>query len=137
MRAEFTVLGEPVGKGRPRATATGRMYTPSKTVVYENLIRMEYERQCGEQRIRKPDWVALTIGAYYAIPKNVSKKKRQEMLNGDVRPTKKPDIDNVLKCVADALNEVAYDDDTQIVQCYCEKYYSDEPRINVIVRSFE
>ena len=41
---DFTIPGEPVGKGRPRAFvmkgAGIRMYTPKKTVNYENLVKI-------------------------------------------------------------------------------------------------
>ena len=136
MKAEFTVMGEPVGKARPRVTRMGHAYTPEKTVLYENLIKMEFERQCGEQRVHKPDSVELSVVAYFQIPSSASRKKRGEMENGYIRPTKKPDADNLLKCVGDALNGLAYDDDSQVVQCHVEKWYSDTPRIEVTVRSF-
>ena len=135
MKAEFTVIGEPVGKARPRVTRMGHAYTPAKTVLYENLIKVEYERQCGEQRASKPEGVSLSVAAYFQTPSSVSRKKRESMLNGEIRPTKKPDADNILKCVGDALNGVAFDDDSQIVQCHAEKWYSDTPRLVVIVRS--
>lgn len=137
------VLGEPQGKGRPRFVTRynpatqksfGQAHTPDKTVVYENLIRTEYSIQT--KNFRYPDDVMLDmrILAYYGIPKSVSKKKRMLMLEGSIRPTKKPDIDNVMKVVADSLNQVAYKDDTQIVDVQCRKFYSEEPRIEVIIR---
>ena len=66
-----------------------------------------------------------------SIPKSVSKKKRGLMLEGMLRPTKKPDMDNVVKIIADSLNQIAYRDDTQIVDCQCRKFYSDDPRVEV------
>ena len=51
-----------------------------------------------------------------------------------LRPIKKPDMDNVVKVIADSLNGVAYRDDTQIVDQMCRKFYSDEPRVEVIIR---
>lgn len=42
--------------------------------------------------------------------------KKTAMLSGELLPTKKPDIDNIVKAVLDALNEVAYRDDTQVVE---------------------
>ncbi|WP_139353333.1 RusA family crossover junction endodeoxyribonuclease, partial [Clostridioides difficile] len=50
-----------------------------------------------------------------------------------LRPNKKPDIDNVVKIIADSLNEIAYKDDTQIVEVVASKYYSDKPRVEVIL----
>lgn len=137
------VLGEPQGKGRPRFVARynpatqksfGQAHTPDKTVVYENLIRTEYSIQTKNFRYPDDAMLDMRILAYYSIPKSASKKKRALMLEGSIRPTKKPDMDNVLKVVADSLNQVAYKDDTQIVDAQCRKFYSEEPRIEVIIR---
>lgn len=130
---EIVVPGSPVGKGRPRFAKRGNFistYTPEKTVVYENLIKCEYERQSG---YRFPDTSPLRviILAYFEIPKSVSKKKRVEMIKGYARPTKKPDLDNIAKCYLDALNGVAYKDDVQVVECCVEKYFSENPRVKI------
>lgn len=77
------------------------------------------------------------IIAYYPIAKNTSKKKRQQMLAGLIRPTKKPDLDNVIKSILDALNKVAYHDDTQIVSLSMEKFYSGSPRVEVSISNLE
>ena len=53
------------------------------------------------------------------------------MLKGNIRPTKKPDCDNVLKIVADSLNQIAYKDDSQIVETSVKKYYAEIPRVEV------
>lgn len=140
------VLGEPQGKGRPRFVARynpvtqksfGQAHTPDKTVVYENLIRTEYSIQTGNFRYPDDAMLDMRILAYYSIPKSASKKKRAMMLEGAIRPTKKPDMDNVMKVVADSLNQVAYKDDTQIVDAQCRKFYSEEPRIEVVIRQIE
>ena len=132
MEVRFTVFGDPHGKGRHR-TGKGREYTPEKTVLYENLVKTEYQRQ---SRVRFPDEAMLDVRifAYYAIPKSVSKKKRQAMLDHKIRPTKKPDADNVCKVICDSLNKIAYRDDTQIVDCMVRKFYSDRPRVVVSIR---
>lgn len=133
-KIKFTILGNPSGKGRPRfSTQTGRAYTPKKTVMYENLVRTEYGIQCGNFMFADDSMLDMRILAFYEIPKSTSKKKRALMLNGMIRPTKKPDMDNVVKIIADSLNKVAYRDDTQIVDCQCRKFYSDTPRVEVII----
>ena len=109
----FTVPGEPTGKARPRVVR-GHAFTPEKTVLYENLIKTEYERQCGRAIFEGP--VGVTVIAYYSIPKSDSRKKRDLKINGALRPMKKPDADNVLKCICDALNGVAFVDDAQVVR---------------------
>ena len=134
MEVKFTIYGEPKGKGRPRFnTKTGHAITPKDTVNYETLVRMEYMNQC--QNVMFPDgsMLDMRIKAYYSIPKTAmkSKKKYAQMLEGVIRPTKKPDMDNVVKIIADSLNKIAYRDDTQIVDCQCRKFYSDKPRVEV------
>ena len=134
MTVKFTVLGEPRGKQRPRMTRNGHTYTPAETVQYENLVRMEYRRQCGDYRFPDDAALDMRIMAYYAIPKSVSKKKRQEMLERRIRPLKKSDWDNVGKIIADSLNEIAYKDDVQIVDGQVRKFYSDQPRVVVTIQ---
>lgn len=127
----FTVPGEPCAKGRPRFSRQGqfvRTYTPAKTANYENLVVLEYQNAGGKML---DGMIAMTIKAFYPIPKSTSKKQRSRMVNGIIRPTKKPDTDNILKIVADALNGIAYKDDSQIVTSHIEKWYSDEPHIDV------
>ena len=128
----ITVPGQPQGKGRARVCLRGgyaRAYTPDNTVAYENLIKLAY----GERGISVMP-VELAVTAYYCIPKYFSKKKRNEALSGHVRPQTKPDIDNVVKVVCDALNKVAYNDDTQVVKIVAEKYYGETPGLVIEIK---
>ena len=136
-KVKFIVMGEPKGKARPRFSVyAGRVHTrtPDDTVLYENLIRTEYRHQCGTVKFPQGCPIELRIYIYRPIPQSVSKKKRAQMVAGDIRPTKKPDFDNVTKAVCDALNGVAYDDDSQIVDAMARKLYSEQPRIEVIIK---
>lgn len=135
MRTQVCIYGEPQGKGRPRfSTVCGhaKTRTPDQTVIYENLVKTEYRNQSG---VRFPDDAMLDVRviAYYTIPKSISKKKRQAMLDHKVRPTKKPDFDNIGKVICDSLNGIAYRDDAQIVDAQVRKFYSDTPRVVVII----
>lgn len=133
-KAKFTVYGEPKGKGRPRFnTKTGHAITPKDTVSYENLVKLEWQTAYGTENFPKEAMLDMRIKAYYRIPKSASKKKRAAMLAGEIRPTKKPDMDNVVKIIADSLNNLAYYDDTQIVDCQCRKFYSENPRVEVTI----
>ncbi len=136
-KIKFIVMGEPKGKGRPRFSVyAGHVHTrsPDDTVIYENLIRTEYRKQCGTVKFLTGCAIEMRIYIYRSIPQSVSKKKRAQMVAGDIRPTKKPDFDNVTKAVCDALNGVAYDDDSQIVDAMARKFYSEQPRIEVIIK---
>ena len=100
---------------------------------YENLVKLEWQTAYGTESFPKEAMLDMRIKAYYRIPKSASKKKRAAMLAGEIRPTKKPDMDNVVKIIADSLNNLAYYDDTQIVDCQCRKFYSENPRVEVTI----
>ena len=134
MRVKFIVPGEPVAKGRPRFNVrTGRAYTPEKTLDYENKIRRIYKKEVNHYF---EGYVRLTVKAYYKIAKSDSKKKKEQKLKGELRPSVKPDLDNIIKCI-DALNGVAFKDDSYIVEVQAFKYYSDEPRVEFIIEDLE
>ncbi|MGD9567555.1 MAG: RusA family crossover junction endodeoxyribonuclease [Sedimentibacter sp.] len=140
MKIKFTILGEPQGKGRPRfANIKGKVITrtPDATVLYENLIATEYRRQVGSAKFPDNEMVDMRIMAYFTIPASASKKKKKQMEDCEIRPTKKPDMDNIIKVVADSLNQIAYRDDAQVVDCQIRKYYSQQPRIEVTLSSVE
>lgn len=135
MRTQVCIYGEPQGKGRPRfSTVCGHVKTrtPDQTVIYENLVKTEYRNQSGV-RFSDDAMLDVRVMAYYTIPKSISKKKRQAMLDHKVRPTKKPDFDNIGKVICDSLNGIAYRDDAQIVDAQVRKFYSDTPRVVVII----
>jgi Holliday junction resolvase RusA-like endonuclease len=66
------------------------------------------------------------------VPQSWSAKKRAAALAGAIRPAKRPDLDNIAKML-DALNEVVWRDDAQVVSGLIEKLYSDRPRLRVEV----
>lgn len=121
---EFIVEGNPQGKARPRfSQKSGTVYTPAKTAKYEKLIRKAF-LAAGGKTIPSDCYVGITVDAYFQIPKSYTKGKRLACQYNVYRPAKKPDIDNVLKVVMDALNVVAYVDDKQVVSVTCRKYYT-------------
>lgn len=128
---KFTVMGKPVSKGRPRL---GRYttYTPEKTVNYENLVKYSFIEQCkGVKPLEGA--LEVTIIFYMPIPKSTSKKNRELMLQNIIKHTKKPDMDNCIKSVTDALNGMAYLDDSQIVDMNTKKRYADVPRVEMFI----
>lgn len=121
---EFIVEGDPQGKARPRfSQKSGTVYTPTKTVRYERLIRKAF-LDAGGNAIPSDCYVGITVDAYFQIPKSYTKGKRLACQHNINRPAKKPDIDNILKIVLDGLNGVAYADDKQVIEVRCRKFYS-------------
>ena len=129
----FTIPGNPVGKGRPRATTINgmaRMYTPKKTASYETLVVMSYTQAGGTKMIGP---IGMHIAATFEMPLSWSMRKRKLMDGGPCQ--KKPDADNVMKVVADALNGVAYHDDSSIVFASVSKRWGQDGSVTVEIAS--
>lgn len=137
----FHVPGKPRGKARARTVrnqSSNRTvsYKPEKDLLYENLIKERFLNQAGEFYIEGGKPVTLRIVARFLPPKSTSKKKQKQMMDGEILPLKKPDMDNIVKVVADALNGVAYNDDTQIVLVSAKKAYSAIEGLDVTVEEY-
>lgn len=128
MEYRLTIPGEPVAKARPRVGKFGT-YTPEKTKNYETLVKELYFTRLGQTMLEGE--LTVEIKAYFGISKSASKKARDEMERGLRRPIKRPDIDNIIKSVTDALNGVAYADDSQIIEVKASKHYSSSPRVEL------
>lgn len=133
---EFEVPGKIIGKGRPRLNSyTGCVYTPTRTKDYENLViqyfMLKYPRfKPLEGRVK------VEITANFGIPKSAKKQDRELMLENKINPIKKPDIDNIVKIVLDAMNECAFNDDTQITKLSVEKKYSESENVYVKIEEY-
>ena len=133
----FLVEGKPQGKARARTfydNHAGKMrsVTPGQTKSYEDLIRWNYRAAGGQYLGEK--LISVDIQAFYPIPKSFSKKKRKAAVFEETRPTTKPDCDNVIKVVLDALNGVAYYDDKQVISVSCNKYYGETGYLKITVK---
>ena len=78
--------------------------------------------------------VTVAIYIRVEIPKSFSKQKRKDALANIIKPTKKPDLDNIAKCFLDAMNEVVYLDDKQVVNLHVTKVYSEIGAVEVMVK---
>ncbi|WP_446897458.1 RusA family crossover junction endodeoxyribonuclease [Clostridium sp. LBM24168] len=126
---ELIVPGEPMGKQRPKFNRwTKSAHTPEKTLNYETYVKELY---VTNKLPMLEGYIRVDITAFYRIPKSTSNKKRQQMLNNELLPDKKPDLDNVAKIICDALNSIAYLDDKQIVSLTVNKFYSEQPQVVV------
>lgn len=139
---QFHVPGKPQGKARARTVYSSGLkhsvtYTPDNDLLYENLIKTMYIHAAKGIKFDKEVPVALRIVARFEPPKSTSKKKKLQMLSGEIPVIKKPDIDNIVKVIADALNGVAYKDDTQIVFVAAKKTYSAEEGLDVTIEEYK
>ena len=112
---------EPVPKGRPKFTRTGHAYTPEKTKKYEKVIREYYQENTSDYYDTA---IQISLIFYMPIPKSTTKKQRLLIESGYVKFTKKPDLDNMIKAVTDAILGVAYEDDSLITKINAEKRYT-------------
>lgn len=132
MTYELIIPGEPTAKQRPKH-GKGYTYTPEKTVNYENLVKVLFAEKYGQAEVLT-EGLKVEIIAYFGIPKSTSKIKANAMRWGNINPTKKPDTDNIAKIVLDALNGIAFKDDSQVVELRVVKLYSDVPRVKIEIK---
>jgi Holliday junction resolvase RusA-like endonuclease len=130
------IPGEPQAKGRPRffpiRTKAGRTFsravTPLKTRTYETLIQELFVLAYpGFMPMEGP--LSMEVDAYLRIPKSASRRRRDMMEGGTIVPEKRPDVDNILKSAGDALNGLAFRDDSQIAEAIIRKRFSSQPRM--------
>lgn len=133
----FIVEGKPQGKARARTfydKRVGKMrsVTPEQTKSYEDLIRWSYKAAGGQYMGEKT--LQVDIQAFYPIPQSFSKAKRNDAIFERIRPTTKPDLDNCAKAVLDALNGVAFYDDSQVVDLTIRKFYGETGYLKITIK---
>lgn len=138
-KVELTILGDPMGKQRPRYSMNNgvvRTYTPQKTINYESLIVHEYNQKYGKVMFDKEEYLKVFIVAYFSLPKSCYGKKglnksgKEKM--SKIYCTKHVDIDNIAKVVLDALNGICYYDDKQVAVLSVMKLWTTEtPKVEV------
>ena len=131
----FEITGEPVAKGRPRFTRFGRAYTPAKTKLYEERVKMAARMAVMAQRweiVPVEYCVALKATFFMGMPKSWSEKKRASMFG---RPcAKSPDLDNLEKGLCDGMNGAGvWVDDRQVARIEAAKFWHTEPAVWVSV----
>ena len=154
MKIQFTIHGEPFGKlnMQPRMIHGHAIaFNPKKNSEYmERIISIlnnipEVASHTGEKK-KKNTPVYITIVAYYKVPDSHYKyykktkewkydKEGNDMLAGLIKPTKKPDLDNISKVICDAISHQGgiWHDDSQITSEMLSKHYSDKPRVEVCI----
>ena len=118
---------KPTGKGRPRLAGRGAVYTPTKTKAYENFVKGCYIEQCDAYCFAEVP-IVMEVEAYMPVPTKFRKAEKLDALAGKLKPCEKPDVDNILKAILDALNELAYADDRFIYKLSIVREYSENPR---------
>lgn len=140
----FAVAGTPQGKGRARAFAKKGggigLYSDKKTAKYEESVRAVSRRVMRDEPSPYEGPISLKVSAVFPIPKSWPKWKQALARNGQLRPTGKPDLDNVVKAIKDGMNKIVWLDDSQVCAVSAEKFYTPEgqsPCVWVSVRQLE
>lgn len=143
----FFVPGNPQGKARPQSAvvfkkdgsvargASGRAvirhFTPTKTVNYEATIATYFRQTRSGPPFTCP--VILVLEITQPVTDSWPKWKKAMCAQRRMLPVNKPDADNIEKAVKDALNRVAWMDDTQVVGSMKFKRFGDTPGVKVII----
>lgn len=118
------VPGRLVGKGRPRIARVGafvRAITPEKTRNMEAVIR-SLAADAMEGRPPFLGAVEVIVTMRWLYPRSWSAKRK-----GDTHwATGRPDLDNCLKLLGDALNKIVWYDDAQIASVGVARYYVED-----------
>ena len=119
----FFVTGNPKAQPRLRATRRGtfvRMYTPNSAKEWQVKVAAS-----AYTKFYSPLSGALdvTLAFYFNRPKSHTTKSGSLKLSAPLEHRFKPDVDNLAKCVLDAMNEIAYTDDSQIQSLVVTKRY--------------
>jgi len=132
----FEVPGLPVPKARARVTRAGITYTPQETLNYEAQVRVAYANAYpGRQPFAAGTALVLQLEAFFPLPAGAPKRVRRQMEAGTTMPmTQRPDLDNLVKTVLDALNRVAWADDGQVAEITARKRRTvGAPRLSVCI----
>ena len=130
-----------LAKSRPNQSTTDKSRSTRKGLnaneSTQDLDKLISRNGSGSDPLERNLPLEISILALYSVPKYVSNKTKELMLNGRLFPTKKPDADNIIKVILDALNGLAYRDDVQICRVYFEKMYTEIPETKVLIKNYE
>jgi Holliday junction resolvase RusA-like endonuclease len=119
---EIKLAGYVVPKPRPRL-GKGRVFTPRTAELAEEMIRKAWI-EAGWGKLNGPLVVTITVWlprprAHFGTGRNADQVKP----SAPSWPSVRPDLDNYAKTVLDALNDVAFEDDGQVVMAMFRKVY--------------
>ena len=125
---EIVIYGEPIPQGRPRFTKSGNAYDPQRSQNYKKLVRFWVTQHLKKIPGFKPFENALCVDLtfYLGVPSSWTKQKKLQAIQGQIRPISRPDTDNLVKSVTDAINGLLWVDDAIITDLTARKRYTGE-----------
>lgn len=117
----FTVLGEPQGKGSMRAFTPKGWNRPILTSTNKGLKAWEQTVAAAAQSVASGTLilgaVSVAVTFYFSRPKSLPKKI--------TRHVRRPDLDKLIRGATDALTNVIWKDDSQVVLIVARKEYTE------------
>ena len=137
-KIEFVIPGDPVPQGRPRASTRGgyvKVYDPPASRAYKKLVKTyaSYNRPS----VLLSGYIEVEMHIYKRTLKSFSKKKKIDAENKKIRPKTKPDADNYAKGILDAMKGIIWQDDGQVTDLIARKYYSERPRVEILIKEID
>lgn len=132
---QFTVPGAVQAQERPRFSRAGKgvkTHDAPKSRSYKELVKIV----AWDNRPQEPlqGALKLEVDVYLVPPKKYHTKPKQALIaSGELRPTTKPDADNLVKGIKDGCSKIIWVDDAQVVEMVVRKFYAMQPRAEVKV----
>ena len=123
------VKGIPLAQGRPRFFRRGKMvgcYDPARSKSWKETVKWQAIEQKAEIL---PNALSMRLSFRLPRPKSLPKKVKEH--------TRKPDLDNLVKAVKDALKGVCYKDDAQIVELVATKQYNENTGVMINIATIK
>ena len=139
----IVLRGEPEGRKQPPARVAYTKqkkpyvsYYPAKeTAAYQKALAMQAKITMGARALLTGP-LRVNVLAVMSVPSSWTRRDRDAALVGTIRPTGKPDWDNIGKQL-DAFKGIVWDDDASIVDGRVIKRYGEEPSLRIEIAPVE
>lgn len=128
----FEIYGDPIPQKQTRF-ARGIAYDPSKKE--REMIQWRIKPYAPKDPLLGP--VKLRLTFYFPVPASTSRPRRNQMLRHVIHHIKKPDADNCAYLITNAMKNIFYKDDSQIIDLHIHKRYGEEPKTVVELTPIE
>ena len=134
---KIIVPGQPMAWQRARQQySTGRFFDSADQTSFKSQVRLftrDAMDSSGKSDFPIQGRIWLDIAFYFKRPKNQCRRGEPR---GAIEMSRRPDLDNCLKMIGDALNGLVWEDDGQISYMKAYKYYHEiggSPRTEISV----
>ncbi len=121
--------------GRPipwRAPYVGKRGAFSTHTVRKQEIQWQMKAIFNQKPLGGP--IFLDVKFYFIPPKNTSYVRKKQMLNGQTKFVKRPDLSNLIKFIEDCGTGILWNDDNQIFRLVAQKLYGTKEKSLLTIR---